>query len=292
MAAQKTTQGQSDIAFAHIVANAVQRAGYRILGEVRSPWLLVAISPESVVGLVCTRLSGIISRETVDAIFKLSKQRLQKVALVHPHPMSEKYKERAQKAFGVDSVPITGLKAYLDDWRQIIEDTSDAPFPIPPPAPKPVSKRATPAKGIKANADAIIVMVRSLAIQIDSKLAALRSDRPNSREKIAARDETISEYEELRKRVADLEQAVLKLKQPHPKTTEVVKAGTTFGNSISKWWSKSSGKVLDKSADMGIVLSSAGVLALIGVNPGAAAAIAAAVVAGRSMAGVKSSVGH
>ncbi len=165
---KNTGRVQSDVEFSHDVAKAVIRAGYKIVGDVRSPSFIVAITSDQYVGLVCTRLSGIISKNTVDTIFKVNKRRLLKVALVHPQPMSKKYEERAAKSFGVDSVALAQLEEYLDDWKEIVENTSDAPESVPPPKPKPRRKHTTtPAMRTKANADAIITIVQSLAAQIE-----------------------------------------------------------------------------------------------------------------------------
>jgi hypothetical protein len=158
--------------------------------------------------------------------------------------------------------------------------------------PRPKSK-ATPAARIRGNATAIIMITRSLALQIDTKLEALKQQNPNSDDAIAERDAAVSEYEELRRRVSELEAAVAKLKQKNPKTTPVVKAGNAFGKTISKWWDTSGPKHLTDTASMGIIMTSAGILHLMGVEMGWAAAIAAYVTTGKAPSGLlKAATGH
>ena len=94
---------------------------------------------------------------------------------------------------------------------------------------------ATPAVRIRQNANAIITITRALAIQIDAKLEDLHQQKRNDPDSIAARDVAISEYEELRKRVAQLEAEVAKLKGKNPKTAPAVKAGTVVGKTVAKF---------------------------------------------------------
>lgn len=279
--------------FAIDVLATVRREGF-VFDKARSKdWVRVKVADSQYIGLVCSRSSSpkyyaeILTRVRDANRTSLSVPR---TVLVTLKPTSEEARKRMQTSFGLDAIGPSEIGGYLREWQQLFaqnDDLSDSADKTSSPRPKPpTSAHSSPEMELRANSNAIIITTRALAVQLDAKLEALRKDRPNSDDRIAARDAAISEYEELRARVADLENAVATLRKKSPQTAKVAKVGTRFGKTFSRWWSKSGPKVLDKSADAGIVMSSAAILALIGVNPTIAAAIAATVVTRKSMAGI------
>lgn len=273
-----------DRKFAMLVVDKIKKEGLETVGHQWHPGILVSVGHSQYIGVVCSPKTDRTSDKRILVnVHQLvsAKPRPNRVVVVMPELRSEEFRLRLQKSYGVDVIELPKFGAYLREWRELFTETDDQPRRRPQPKQR---RQATPAMRLKANADIIITIARSIALQIDGKLGSLRQQKPNSPDAIATLHDEIAEYEELRTKVANLEAEVVKLKQRKTKATAVMKAGTTFDANFGKWWSKSGPKVLDKSADMGIVLASAGLLALIGVSPGLAAGIAATVVTGKSLA--------
>lgn len=288
MAKQLAKAEQIDRTFATLVRGRIVREGFEVVGRLQ-PGLIVSVADSQYIGIVSSRSSDREGdKRIVTNVHELSsgKRRPVRTVVVKSMLPSEDYRKRMTKSFGVDVIELSEIGQYLREWQEIFADIDDEPKPKAKP-------RATPSARIKVNSDAIIMLAKSLALQIDAKLESLRQAKPNSDEAMAARDTAIVEYEALRARVGELETAVAKLKWRNPKTAPAVKAGTAFGKTVSKWWDKSGSKHLDNAASMGIVMSSAGVLALMGVDVGWAAAVSAYVVTGKAPRGLfKAGVGH
>jgi len=270
------------------VMAAVRREGFEFDKTPKSSGLRVKVVEDQYIGLCCVRsFDSKNQRKVVHQVREAKRTSLSVPAtvLVTPMTLPEATRKRLKTSFGLDAIGLAKVGEYLREWQEIFEDDDDQDILTNSPSERakpPARRQEAIAAKMKANADAIIVITRGLAAQLDAKLDALRKARPNSDEGRAA----IAELEELRVKVANLEKAVAKLKKKDAPTTDVVKAGTKYEEVFARWWSKSGPRILDKSLDLGIVMSSAGILALIGVHPNIAAGIAATVVTGKSIAGV------
>jgi hypothetical protein len=150
--------------------------------------------------------------------------------------------------------------------------------------PNPKSQTARIASTVKANRSRILIATEVLALQIDDKLAKLKTEKPNDPETIATRDSTISDYEALRDQVAVLQHAVAKLTQSAKSKDQASEAAISFGEDVQGWWKKQHANILEKSAEMGLILSAVGVCSLLGVHPNMAMVAATALVGGKSVA--------
>jgi hypothetical protein len=182
-----------------------------------------------------------------------------------------KIRESLEAYHGVELVPFAQLPEWLERYKA-------------PPRPKRQARSARIASTVKANRNQIVVATEALALQIDDKLAKLKNENPNSPEAIAARDSAISDYEVLRAQVTTLQQAVAKLTASAKSKEQAAKAALSFGDGVKGWWNKQHVNILEKSAEMGLVLSAVGVCSLLGVSPNMAMAAAVALVGGKSVA--------
>ena len=154
----------------------------------------------------------------------------------------------------------------------------------PRPRPKRKSRSARIASTVKANREQILITTEALALQIDDKVAKLKTQKPNHPDAIAALESEISDYEALKAQVEHLKKAVAKLTPSAKSKEQAAKAAMSFGDGVQGWWNKQHANILEKSAEMGVVLSAVGVCHLLGVNPTMAMAAATALVGGKSVA--------
>jgi hypothetical protein len=152
------------------------------------------------------------------------------------------------------------------------------------PKPKPKSKTTRIASTIQSKKSEITTLTEALAIQIDTKLASLKDQHPNDPDSITAIQSQISDYEALRAQVAALQQAITELSKSTRSKTQVAQAATSFGDGVKAWWNKQHVNIVDRSVEMGVVLSAVGVCSLLGVSPNIAMAAATALVGGKSVA--------
>jgi hypothetical protein len=283
---------QADRAFAMTVRDQVSHAGFEPLYRRLILGFLVPVADSQYIGVLCSSSNdGESDTRIISNVHELAtgKPRVVRIVVVKSGRLNDHYRERMKKSFDVDVISLAEIGQYLREWAEAFED-DDEPRAKPKLRPK---RPITPAARLRSNATAIITITRSLAVQIDAKLESLNRDKPNSDDSRAAKDAAISEYKELRTRVTELEKAVAKLRQRSPKTAPAVKAGTEFGETVGKWWTKSGPKILDKGADMSIVMTCAGILALMGVDVAFAAAVSAYVISGKAPKGLfKSVTGH
>jgi cell division protein FtsB len=288
--AGRTTWTERDSGFVESVCDIVRDLRHGMTGY-GMPITRVSVRiGDSQLGLVCSRsVHPFIDERVLEDVHRFSQELphpIIKIAIVVPSQTSAVSHASKRKSLGVDVVARAELWQYLRDWAEVITavDEYDARTAT-------VVKSPIHSAPLRSNATAIITITRSLAIQIDAKLDALNREKPNSDHAIAVRDAALSEYQQLRARVTELEKAVAKLTQRNAKITPAAKAATGFSVTVEKWWTKSGPKVLDKSADMGIVVTCAGLLALMGANPLWAAAVSAYVVTGKAPKGLFK-IGH
>lgn len=136
---------------------------------------------------------------------------------------------------------------------------------------------------VKANSNQIVIATAALAALIDERLSSLKEQKPNSPEAIETRDTAILDYEALRAKVNDLQDAVAKFTKGKIKEVTIQKKALSFGEGVQSWWQKDHQKVLSTAYGTGVFLSAIGVCSLIGVNPDVAAATAAALIGGKSI---------
>ena len=176
---------------------------------------------------------------------------------------------------GIETVRYEDLRDRLENFKY---------KPLPRPKPQRPTRAARIASTVQANKPEITVLVEALALQIDDKLRKLNDQKLNDPESIAALKTQISDYEALKAQVTALQQAVAKLTKSNETKEKAAKAAMSFRDGVQGWWNKQHANILEKSAEMGVVLSAVGVCHLLGVSPNMAMAAATALVGGKSVA--------
>jgi hypothetical protein len=193
-----------------------------------------------------------------------------KETLVVNHSFPSRTRDLLDGHGGIEMVQYADLPKWLERYKR--------------PKPKRKSHSARIASSVKANRDQILISTEVLALQIDDKITKLKDQKPNSPDAIDARDSEISDYEALRAQVEDLKKAVAKLTASAKSKEQAAKAALSFGDGVQGWWKKQHANILEKSVEMGLVLSAVGVCSLLGVSPTMAMAAATALVGGKSVA--------
>lgn len=225
------------------------------------------------VGIQCYQSAVVNSSRAVLAwIAKVEqlKRPVKEVWLVGRHVPSE-VREWLDPYEGFEVVELSQLERWLDRYKR-------------PGATRTESTSRIVVKA-RANHEQIVLLSTSLKIQIDERLAALKQQKPNSTEATAQRDAAISDYEQLRDKVDALQLAVAQLVNAEMAPPAFARTAKSWSDGVGAWWSKRHTNILDKSADMAIVLSSVAVCSLLGVSANVAAVAATALVGGKSVAG-------
>lgn len=169
-------------------------------------------------------------------------------------------------------VELIELPAQLQQYKQA--------QPRPRPATSKAAAKAVRSK-VKANKQSILLAVTALLESIDDKLENLKLRKPNSEESIAAWETTISDYQALRARTAELEEAVRGLSSKAETQTKAVARANTFGATMSTWLAKDGQAVITAAGKTGVFCLGALVCTMMGVSPEVAVAATAWVVAGK-----------
>jgi hypothetical protein len=196
-----------------------------------------------------------------------------KETLVVNHFFPPQLREKFDGYRGVEPVEYQQLPVVLERYKS-----------QPTPKPPRISRTTRVASTVVQNKSEIAVLAEALAIQIDSKIAKLKDQKPNSPNAIAARDNEISDYEALKAQVTALQRAVAKLTKSVETKEQAAKAAMSFGDGVKSWWGKQHANILEKSAEMGVILSAVGLCSLVGVSPNTAMYAATALVGGKSVA--------
>ena len=274
--------------FARAVAKTVEDAGFRVRHEAKYETSDFSFYTENGSRIVveCMALREHISERRIRIwVGELMRMRPPiKETLIVTRSIQANFQEIIDEYPDIKIVPYAGLRRWLGRYK---------PKPKPKPKPKRPTRTARIASTVKANKNQIFITTEALAIQIDDKLAKLKTENPNSDEAIAALKSEISDYEALKTQVEDLKKAVAKLSQSAASKEQTAKAAMSFGDGVKGWWNKQHVNILEKSAEMGVVLSAVGVCHLLGVSPNMAMAAATALVGGRSVArALKGALGH
>lgn len=179
-----------------------------------------------------------------------------------------------------DELPLTveawSLEKLADRMRQI----------------KSSARRESPSSGKGAAATAVIendkqitLSIATAELLIETNLAVLMDQKPNSDEAAVALRREIRNYEELREHLASLRTAITQFKKDKAKVLALEKSVVSFGAGFEKWWKASHKRFLDRSADGAVFLTLLGLSSWIGVHADMAALVSAALVGGRSIAG-------
>jgi hypothetical protein len=157
---------------------------------------------------------------------------------------------------------------------------------LPIVKPPQVAKRGVTRVGrsVAANKKEITLLVASLGQLLDDKIAALREDRRNDPESIAAHAKTLSDYEELRERISQLEVAVAAFKATPRKSEEMAKKASAFRLGFDKWIKGGKNPAFSTAYGVGLLLLGTGLCSLMGVPSAEAAAINGVIVGGAPVA--------
>ena len=121
-----------------------------------------------------------------------------------------------------------------DDHRNFrVLDLNELRALIAPPSRVTKSKARTKiGKAVEANEKEISLAIAGLILQIDAKVEALESERPNSDEAIAECNARISEYERMRTELEDIRLMVASFKEGTEKEAKVVRSIKTFADGV------------------------------------------------------------
>jgi hypothetical protein len=136
-------------------------------------------------------------------------------------------------------------------------------------------------KAIRANGSQITVLTGSLLLLIEARLTALRDERPNHPDDIAARDELIAQYERMQRELNELRQAIEEFQKGAIKETVVVKTTKSFADGVRDWWNKSNQTICTKAYDMGLFASAVGICSVAGAGGKMSVLVSAALVGGK-----------
>ena len=173
--------------------------------------------------------------------------------------------------------------------RYFSVDTLEA-FISPKQQTKP-SARTKVGKSIELNHAQLVLASTALIIQIDERLHALRSERPNSAEAIAERDQIVLDYDALRGELEALRQSIADFKTGRTKESDVVKRVDSFSDGVRSWWSKRHEMICDKVLDMSLFLSAVTICSLAGASGNMAVATSAVLVGGKPVVEALKSIG-
>ncbi|NUU44386.1 hypothetical protein [Tardiphaga robiniae] len=155
----------------------------------------------------------------------------------------------------------------------------------PPRSSVPKGKAKTRVgKAIEANEVELRLAVAGLILQIDDKIETLKDHRPNSPEAIAEQNAHISEYEQMRSQLENIQAMVDAFKKGKVKEVAAVKSVTTFADGIQSWWTKKHAEVLTKTFDIGLFATAVGICSLTNAGGQMAIAVSAALVGGKPVA--------
>lgn len=146
--------------------------------------------------------------------------------------------------------------------------------------------RTVAGKAILANKSQITTTSAALLLLIDERLKLLRQELPNSGEATSLRDQTIEQYEQLKRELVAFRQLVFEFREGSAKEREMVKASKSFAEGVGSWWTKSHERICDKALDMSLFLSAVGVCSMAGSGGQLAVVVSAALVGGKPIANV------
>ena len=174
---------------------------------------------------------------------------------------------------------LEGLKAVLAQDR--------------PPKQKPTDRTARTKIGrsIEKNEKEIDLAIAGLLLQLDDKLTGLRNERPNSDDAIKSRDARISDYERMRAELEHIREMMTQFKTGMVKEVKVVQSVNTFADGIKSWWKTNHAAICTRTFDLGLFASSVAICSLAGASGNLAAAVSAALVGGKSVAGALKGIG-
>jgi hypothetical protein len=140
------------------------------------------------IGIECTRTLGLRSDRDVTRFLNRVNEAFGPVNVREIVFVANRFPQQVRDTLdayhGVQFVELDHLDKWLDRYTQ-----------------RTRSRGASIGSNVRANRDQIILSASSLRALIEEKLAALKDEKPNSPERIAARNASIADYEELKRRV-------------------------------------------------------------------------------------------
>ncbi len=115
-------------------------------------------------------------------------------------------------------------------------------------------------KAILSNQAQIALTSAALVALVDERIAAIRNERPNSREAIDENEKRIEDYERLKRDVTAVAEAAAKYKEGVISEREAVKSSKSLLEGIQGWWKKSHEKICDRAFDMSLFATAVSIL--------------------------------
>lgn len=221
------------------------------------------------IGLDCGRARRFHDDDTVSGFLDRIGQEYGPLRIVHigivDRSFSQPVRDTLDAYPGIDIVPFGKVAEWLKKF-------------------KPRTRTSTVAAHIDTNRDGILIAAAGLKLAVDEKLDELTKDRPNSDEAKAARAGAISDYQALKKRVEELEKAVIQFDHQKIKEQAVEKKAAAFQKGVASWWEKQHQTILSSGYNLTAFCSALTICTLLGVPPIAAASIVGALVGGKTVA--------
>lgn len=141
-------------------------------------------------------------------------------------------------------------------------------------------------KTVFQNREPILLASTALIKLIDDRLSTLRSERPNSDDRMAQLDRSIAEYEMLRSNLDALVESIKKFEKDAGAEKAVVKTTKTLADGLTSWWTTGHEKICDKVYDLGLFGSAVAICSMAGSGGKLAVLVSAALVGGKQVADV------
>jgi hypothetical protein len=215
--------------------------------------------------------------------------------------------DAAEAAAKGESGSVRNYALDAEAGRFTLKDGSTSPSPPPsettatPPEPNAIHARADVilhdvsqtahatveprirtviGRAVQLNRSVIVVQIAALVALIDDRLASLRNERPNATEAITARDETIAQFESLKRALEALHGATVRLESGQNGETRAENATKSFVDCIRDWWQQDHVEICRATFKASLFMSCIGVCALVGASA-PAIAVSGALIGGR-----------
>jgi len=138
--------------------------------------------------------------------------------------------------------------------------------------------RTNVGKAVLSNHGEILLSIGSVLIHVDSELARLRDQRPNSPEEIAASASAIKAYEGLKVRLETLRRATVQFPACDVKETVVVASAKSFKQYLAEWWARDHTLICGGAAQTAVFTAALAICSLAGSGGPMTAAVVGAIV--------------
>jgi hypothetical protein len=145
---------------------------------------------------------------------------------------------------------------------------------------QPRRMRTAIGRSVQRNRSVIVVQVAALLALIDDKVTSLQDERPNAPEAITARDETIAQFESLKRALEAIHSATVRIESDRGAETRAKDATKSFVECIRNWWNEDHVEICRATFKVSLFMSCIGVCSLVGASA-PAIAVSGALIGGK-----------